>query len=73
MTIKNVTKRASKAVYSLSELGIILNQISTVIYDRGNDDDLELVSEAHDKLLEAQQELVKILAQDNKILLEEES
>ena len=71
MTIKNVTKRASKAVHSLSELGIILNQISTVIYDRGNDDDLELVSEAHDKLLEAQQELVKILAQDNKVLVED--
>lgn len=73
MTIKNVTKRASKAVYLLSELSIILNQISTVIYDLGNDDDLELVSEAHDKLLEAQQELIKILAQDNKVLLEEES
>lgn len=73
MVIKNVTKRASKAMYSLSELSEILNQLNSVIYDKCNDDDLELISEAHDRLDEAQRELVKILAQDNKVILKDES
>ena len=66
MTIQNVTKRASKAMY---ELSIANEKLTPLLYVVKEEGDLKTILEICDSLNKAQQELVKILAQDNKIEL----
>ena len=66
--IENVTKRASKAIYDLS---IAKDKFQTLMFDlrlnEYDDECLNLILDGLAKIEEAQQELVKILAQDNRI------
>ena len=67
MTINNLTRRASKAMYLLSKasegLSLLMHEL--------NSDDLKQLFDDLQLINEAQQELVKILAQDNKVEIED--
>ena len=64
MTTKNVTRRASRTMYLLSKSseGLFL-----LMFEFKGDDNLKRLLDNLYLIDEAQQELVKILAQDNKI------
>ena len=64
MTIENVTKRASKAMYELSLASEILQPL---LYELNGEDNLKTLLDGLHRINSAQQELVKILAQDNKV------
>ena len=64
MTTKNVTRRASRTMYLLSKAS---EGLSLLMYELKGDDNLKRLLDNLYLIDEAQQELVKILAQDNKI------
>lgn len=68
MTAKNVTRRASRTMYLLSKAS---EGLSPLMYELKGDDNLKLLLDNLHLIDEAQQELVKILAQDNKIEIED--
>lgn len=67
MMIKNVTKRASKAMYLLSKAD---EGLQPLIYELRGEENLKLLLDNLKLIDEAQRELVKILAQDNKVKIE---
>ena len=67
MVIKNVTKRAAKAMYLLSKANEDLTPLMHILNGEENLKQLFYSVQMIDK---AQQELVKILAQDNKLEIE---
>ena len=64
MIIKNVTKRASKTMYLLSKAH---DEISPLMHEVKGEDNLNLVLDGLKLIGDAQRELVKILAQDNRV------
>lgn len=66
MTIKNVTKRASNAVYLLSKAA---ENLTPLLFKLDDEEDQKSLYETRKLINEAQQELVKILAQDNNVNL----
>lgn len=64
MTIKNVTKRASEAMYLISKADELMSPLMACV-PRG--DDLNNLFAGLELLDEAQKVLVKILAQDNDV------
>lgn len=68
MVIKNVTRRASKAMYLLSKAN---EGLSPLLYELNGEINLKTLLDNLQLINEAQQELVKILAQDNKIEIED--
>lgn len=69
MIIKNVTKRASKAMCLLSKAA---EGITLLMHELKGEDNLKQLIDNLQLIDEAQQELVKILAQDNRVVLEED-
>lgn len=67
MVIQNLTKRASKAMYLLSKAH---EGLTPLMYELDGEDNLKQLLDNLQLINEAQQELVKILAQDNKIEIE---
>lgn len=68
MTIKNVTRRASKAMYLLSKAN---EGLTPLFYELNGEVNLKQLLDNLQLINEAQQELVKILAQDNKVIIED--
>ena len=68
MVIKNVTKRASKAMYLLRKANEGLHPL---MYELKDEDNLKQLIDNLALIDEAQQELVRILAQDNKVAIED--
>lgn len=68
MVIKNVTKRASKAMYLLSKAN---EGLQPLMYELKDEDNLKQLIDNLALIDEAQQELVRILAQDNKVAIED--
>lgn len=64
MVIKNLTKRASRAMYLLSRAD---EDLHPLIHELKDEDNLKQLLDGLTLIDEAQKELVKILAQDNKI------
>ena len=64
MTINNVTRRASKTMYLLSKAH---EGLSPLMYELKGDDNLKQLFDNLALIDEAQQELVRILAQDNRV------
>lgn len=67
MVIQNLTKRASKAMYLLSKAH---EGLTPLMYELDGEDNLKQLLDNLQLINEAQKELVKILAQDNKIEVE---
>lgn len=67
MVIKNVTKRAAKAMYLLSKANEDLTPLMHIL---NGEENLKQLFYSLKLIDEAQQELVKILAQDNKLEIE---
>lgn len=67
MVIKNVTKRASKAMYLLSKAH---DDLEPFMHEIEGEDNLRAYLDALNYINEAQKELVKILAQDNRVEVE---
>lgn len=69
MIIKNVTKRASKAMHLLSKAS---EGMMSLMHELKGDDDLKMLLDNLQLIDEAQRELVKILVQDNRVVSEED-
>ena len=67
MVIDNVTKRASKAMYLLSKAN---EDLTPLMHEINGEENLKQLFDSLQLIDEAQQELVKILAQDNKLEIE---
>ena len=67
MVTKNVTKRAAKAMYLLSKANEDLTPLMHIL---NGEENLKQLFYSLKLIDEAQQELVKILAQDNKLEIE---
>ena len=67
MVTKNVTKRAAKAMYLLSKANEDLTPLMHIL---NGEENLKQLFDSLKLIDEAQQELVKILAQDNKLEIE---
>ena len=67
MTIRNVSRRTSKAMYLLSTVS---EDLSELLHEVKGDDNLKLLLDNLGLIEEAQRELVKILAQDHKVMIE---
>ena len=67
MVIQNLTKRASKAMYLLSKAH---EGLTPLMHELDGEDNLKQLLDNLQLINEAQKELVKILAQDNKIEVE---
>lgn len=67
MTIENVTRRASRTMYLLSKAS---EGLSPLMHELKGEDNLKQLLDNLYLIDEAQKELVKILAQDNKIEIE---
>ena len=64
MTINNVTRRVSKTMYLLSKAH---ESLSPLMHELKGDDNLKRLFDNLALIDEAQQELVRILAQDNRV------
>lgn len=67
MVIDNLTKRAAKAMYLLSKAN---EDLTPLMYKLNGEENLKQLFDSLQLIDEAQQELVKILAQDNKLEIE---
>lgn len=67
MVIDNLTKRAAKAMYLLSKAN---EDLTPLMYELNGEENLKQLFDGLQLIDEAQQELVKILAQDNKLEIE---
>ena len=67
MVIKNLTKRAANAMYLLSKANEDLTPLMHIL---NGEENLKQLFDSLKLIDEAQQELVKILAQDNKLEIE---
>ena len=67
MVIDNLTKRAAKAMYLLSKAN---EDLTPLMYELNGEENLKQLFDSLQLIDEAQQELVKILAQDNKLEIE---
>lgn len=67
MVTKNVTKRAAKAMHLLSKANEGLTPLMHIL---NGEENLKQLFDSLKLIDEAQQELVKILAQDNKLEIE---
>ena len=68
MHIKNVTRRTSKAMYLLSKAN---EGLSPLIHELKGENNLKQLLDNLRLIDEAQKELVKILAQDNEVEIED--
>lgn len=67
MVIDNLTKRAAKAMYLLSKAN---EDLTPLMHELNGEEKLKQLFDSLKLIDEAQQELVKILAQDNKLEIE---
>ena len=67
MVIDNLTKRAAKAMYLLSKAN---EDLTPLMYELNGEENLKQLFDSLKLIDKAQQELVKILAQDNKLEIE---
>lgn len=68
MLIKNLTRRASKTMHLLSKAK---EGLEPLMYELNGEDNLKRLLDQMNLIDEAQQELVKILAQDNTVEVED--